>query len=329
MRVARVKPRHTRQANRSVGAQGRGGGAEDARLGPMLTWRTASLATIALAAVACGRSHQVAAIDPADPPYWLSATYLGFYAMTRGGADRDNCPSAEDDGTTITLVGEECEALETMSFRGRMTYPRAAEELLVVDVEGAMTFEGWTIIRRHPECPELGDRTFEMTLDGVITSQPIAPRGTRFTIDVTERGEEVVDDCELREVDRVVQYAGELLGEPEHQVWNGSGVWSDIDGRFEAETVDQVFDEAICVSEALSGFTRVRGESEAVFTYDGATDCDEDSTVTWTLDGEPQGELSGVSCAVGRLPGSRGPAALVLGGLFALAWRGRRRRRSC
>lgn len=293
----------------------------------MLIWRSASLAVIALAAVGCNQSHRRAEIDPADPPSWLSATSLGFYAMTRGGADRDNCPTAADDGTTVTLVGEECEALETRSFRGRMTYPLAAEELVAPDVEGAATYEGWTIVRRHPECPELGDRTFEVTLDGVITGQPIAPRGTRFTIDVTERGEEVVDDCELREVDRVVQYAGEVLGGPEHQVWNGSGVWIDTNGGFEAETVDQVFDEAICMSESLSGFTRVRGASEAVFTYDGATDCDEDSTVTWTLDGEPQGELSGVGCAVGRLPGSRGPAALVVSGLLALAWRSRRRRR--
>ena len=31
--------------------------------------------------------------------------------------------------------------------------------------------------------------------------------------------------------------------------------------------------------------------------YDGATDCDLESTVTWTLDGAGQGEISGISCA--------------------------------
>lgn len=57
-------------------------------------------------------------------------------------------------------------------------------------------------------------------------------------------------------------------------------------------------DQSVCRDEAISGQTTVSvANGVAVFRYDGETDCDEESTVTWTLDGVDHGEISGVSCA--------------------------------
>ena len=70
-----------------------------------------------------------------------------------------------------------------------------------------------------------------------------------------------------------------------------------------ATTVNEVLDNAVCNSEALSGTTTLTGDGHtAVITYDGATSCDTASTVTWTLDGAPKGVISGSSCSARPLP---------------------------
>mgnify|MGYP001270728821 CR=1 FL=1 len=52
-----------------------------------------------------------------------------------------------------------------------------------------------------------------------------------------------------------------------------------------------------------------------VVTYDGESDCDEASTVQWSLNGEDQGEMEGVSCSTGTQPKN---ALAILGLLLGL-----------
>jgi len=108
-----------------------------------------------------------------------------------------------------------------------------------------------------------------------------------------------------------------------------------VEGRVDAETTDEVVvttftsdtSSGLCQTEALSGTTTFEGEGRTtVITYDGATDCDDASTVTWTLDGADQGEVSGVSCSVTGVSGRAFPAALVLGAALAFVARRRLRR---
>lgn len=92
-------------------------------------------------------------------------------------------------------------------------------------------------------------------------------------------------------------------------------------GYLNVETENEVVHDAVCSTEALSGTTTVSNSTDtAVITYDGETDCKEEGTVTWSLNGAQQGEVSGVSCASSRkAPGSW---LLALGALVFL--RGRR-----
>jgi len=94
-------------------------------------------------------------------------------------------------------------------------------------------------------------------------------------------------------------YSGSQREESGRETWNGEGrVGSAADGVYRGTTEAEVRDQSVCGHEAISGKTTVSvANGVAVFRYDGETDCDDESTVTWTLDGVDQGEISGVSCA--------------------------------
>jgi hypothetical protein len=95
----------------------------------------------------------------------------------------------------------------------------------------------------------------------------------------------------------------ETLGEEEEEVtWNHTGQAAcksiAVSGHMDVETIDEVTNDSVCGTEAISGSTRfTTSEHTAAVHYDGATDCSEESTVTWTLDGDVQGEISGVACS--------------------------------
>lgn len=70
-------------------------------------------------------------------------------------------------------------------------------------------------------------------------------------------------------------------------------------GSFEAETRAEVVDNDVCGSEAASGETIVRTDSDQLrIVYDGATDCAPTSTVIVER-GEERQELAGVQCSAG------------------------------
>lgn len=71
-----------------------------------------------------------------------------------------------------------------------------------------------------------------------------------------------------------------------------------VDYTFAVQTVDEVVDDAQCGSEPISGTNTVsNGVDELVFTFDGATDCDEEPTQMLSINGGEAVEVAGASCS--------------------------------
>jgi hypothetical protein len=165
--------------------------------------------------------------------------------------------------------------------------------------------------------------------DGTLTQNIGTPN--TFRVDVTTSSDGVNSmTCVTASGKSAVVYSGSFTptgvdmngdGTPDGKLWEGSGQFGNtLTGKVSATTVDEVVDNNVCSHEAASGTTTVTaGTDVAVITYDGATDCNTMSTVTWTLDGADQGEITGVSCNSGGTRGSW-PLAVAL----ALVLRSRR-----
>jgi hypothetical protein len=147
--------------------------------------------------------------------------------------------------------------------------------------------------------------------------------GDTFTISLlsglTSTTHYVDDSCapvdEGMALDVVMTRQSETVGEAEEITWNQAGHTASktivATGQMDIETVDEVTNDSICASEAISGSTHFTTSVQtAAVHYDGETDCSEDSTVTWTLDGAEQGEISGVSCS--STANARGLRGLLL-----------------
>jgi len=128
-----------------------------------------------------------------------------------------------------------------------------------------------------------------------------------------------------------IHYEGEVTGTI------GIPVTASGTGRFElsqgggtevveATTVDEFADDTICLNPLSGTTTMVSAEHTVVITYDGATDCDPKAAARWSLDGEDQGLLEGVTCSVAG--GGGLPAGTVLGLLLLAISRPRRSRRA-
>ena len=71
-----------------------------------------------------------------------------------------------------------------------------------------------------------------------------------------------------------------------------------MDFGYNIQTFEEVVDSEACSSEPVSGTNTVtNGTDEAVFTFDGATDCDEEPTQMLSFNGGAQVEVEGVGCA--------------------------------
>jgi MYXO-CTERM domain-containing protein len=152
--------------------------------------------------------------------------------------------------------------------------------------------------------------------------------GADFEFIMVSDSSELADDCSPLEnrVGLNVLLAQEDITEDDGTtttIYNSSGrvAVSDAtkEGVADIRTDDEQTNGDWCGTEAWSGSTTVEGQQTLVITYDGQTDCDPESTVTWSVDGADQGELTGVSCATTP---ATGLAGLLVGLLAAL----RRRR---
>ena len=177
-----------------------------------------------------------------------------------------------------------------------------------------------------------------VVFDGTLRQNIGTPNS--FNVDVTTSSEGVNSTtCVSASGKSAVVYAGSFTptgadtngdGTPDGKIWEGAGDFGNsLTGKVSAETVDEVVDNNVCSHEAASGTTTVTANGHvAVITYDGATDCSDMSTVTWTLDGADQGTLTGVSCNSGGARGSWPLAAALALVLRSRKWRSPAAKRS-
>jgi len=192
------------------------------------------------------------------------------------------CPTTSDDGTVATIDGGDC-----------------------IDSEGDQFFGGATVERTAN-----GGRLLTLTRYG--HARDGGPVGLETgTVTIAELGADLhsfdVDLFVSGGLDTDIVYAGTVEGGYDGAtIWNGEGTVERSggaihDGSVHAPTVDQLRDNDICAGEGISGTTTlVSDEHTVVITYDGAEDCDDDTSARWSRDGEDQGLLPGVSCAIGH-----------------------------
>jgi MYXO-CTERM domain-containing protein len=226
-------------------------------------------------------------------------------------ADGDTCPVIVEEGTTTTYTGG-CTDMEGNEWVGSA----------VADTEGVV-YDGFGFTGEVDECPGM---TQTLRFYGSVTTEAGVTGNGSFTIDVRIEGSGADPDADCAEREEVagIDYEGTVTSEGEAQTYSGSGrIGSSERGYVDAVTEDETVDDSICSNEALSGTTTITaGGHTAVITYDGATDCEETSTVTWTYDGEDRGELSGIQCSSGGGAGGAASLLLIVGAAML-----RRRRR--
>ena len=177
------------------------------------------------------------------------------------------CPKVTDDGTTLTIKGD-----------------------CTDESDGPWT--GKAVVERDGD-----DRTITLTDfngdDGTFSLHLVEPSLREFEAHLVIGGVTTID------------YAGSVQGDYDTPtLWNGSGHIA-RDGYFEphgavdATTLDEVVDDDVCSGQPVSGSTTLRsGDDVAVIDYDGENDCDADQNAKLTVNGEEQGLVQGVSCAV-------------------------------
>jgi hypothetical protein len=223
-------------------------------------------------------------------------------AAGRGSYPDPACPTVDDDGTTLRITGG-CTDADGETWNGDATVVRKGGDDVDIEYDGfgkADDDESGTT--GTASVREIGDKEFEFEIDLV----------KKFGIETT------------------IVYSGSVEGYfDETTLWNGSGRVSrdgflPPTGTVSVATEDQLWDDALCKDAAASGQTRIsQNGHHAVITYDGEDDCDDDQAASWTLDGESQGKITGISCAVAPVP-TRGAAHLMLS-LLILALMRRRR----
>ncbi len=270
---------------------------------------TRLISVAALVAVGCGGGG-----DPLessdDVAGWAnSASALGVYTLAHEPlgfangaftfADPD-CPATSDDDTTVIITGG-CEDSQGRAWDGEVAVARRAG--------------GWSL-----------------TFDGFGDDRFGGMARVTGSFEVDQQSDDLhAFDADLQRdggIETRILYSGTVAGGYDGPtVWNGSGSVSRDgvtinSGAVDAETVDQVRDDEVCPGEGVSGTTIMTSDSHTVvISYDGDTDCDDDDAARWSLDGEDQGLVTGVTCSTGG-PAATGSAFLVL--IAAAALRRRR-----
>jgi hypothetical protein len=233
------------------------------------------------------------------------------------------CPSAVTDGDTSTYTGD------CTDDNGNVWVGSAIATMGSTDVPARVEYHGFGYSGAVDGC---AGKTGNVQWDGTFDAPGDASH-IDFTVDLTFEVHSFDADhgCAAQDQSLGFSYDGTMdltsPGGNDINTFAGSGkVGASGHGFATTSTDGEVVDTGTCGNEAMSGTTTITaGGHEAVITYDGATDCSTDHTVTWTYDGADQGELTGVSCSAGG--GSSG-ALLILGALLFIRRRGTARRRS-
>jgi MYXO-CTERM domain-containing protein len=266
-----------------------------------------------------------APIDPEEPPTGFSAPQIFVIANLAGSVVQVDgmdpvCPMVtRSSGQTILEGG--CTDEDGDMWFGRAVLP-PSEGGTTGPTNGTSTYDGFGS-DSLAGCEDQPEARRRQTFDGtvVVTGDLTS---IEYDVDLVVTIEGLDSDCTSDDGTLGIDYQGSAAIGDDTSEWNGSGsIGSTAFGRYDIETEGEVLDEAICEDEAISGTTTITGADVAVITYDGATDCDMESTVTWTLNGEDQGEITGVSCSASQGSNRGSWIALALAAI-GLALRRRR-----
>lgn len=258
--------------------------------------------------------------DPGHLRIWANAaSAVGIYsngyqpvAYADGKVSFDDpaCPTTSDDGMTVSITGG-CQDTAQTQWTGTASVVRSGvgDRMLTMDSFGS--YKNYDL---------------RALATGTVDIRQISALLHTFDVDLVVQEEGMIT---------TIQYSGNVEGTyGTTTTWSGSGELTRDGtvaptGPVQATTVDEVIDDAICTGQALSGKTTiVHGDITAIITYDGATDCDPDQAARWSLDGEDQGLIKGITCAAGDIasvPAPCLPAGILLLGAVGIALALRRR----
>jgi hypothetical protein len=221
-----------------------------------------------------------------------------------------SCPVTEDDGTTLTLSGG-CSDQDGAAWLGAASVERSR------DGGRTLVFENF------------GTRPPGKSADTRNGTASLTPTGDdTYAFRLT-----LVHDADIR---TTFDYEGTVLGDyGTRTVWSGSGTVTREGplppvGTVSVSTAAEVLDD-VC-GQPASGNTTIQNDPDetVVVTYDGAVDCDDAQAASYSLNGAPQGTITGITCALHAGPShfEHGTvAAALLSGLLLVARRRRGKRR--
>jgi len=242
--------------------------------------------------------------------FFSSMTIMLVADLAHQGDDATNCPEVITEGAKKTYRGGCTDESGKTWFGTAVTEEFSQEETSL----GVIRYEGFGYESTKP----CGGQTAASSLkvDGEIKGEG-SKNSSKPTFDINFRMavSSVSDDCTVKSDTLIIDYAGgfEKLGNG--QKWRGKGwIGTASRGKLEVSTEEQIIDTQACLHESISGSTTLKsGKNTVVVTYDGATDCDEDSTAHWSLNGQDQGEMAKIGCSAGG-----GGMGLAWGALAAL-----------
>jgi MYXO-CTERM domain-containing protein len=235
----------------------------------------------------------------------------------------ETCPAKTVSGTTTTYTGG-CTTMEGTPWTGTATATTGATGQVVYTDFGGTGTDTCNDVEYPSTFKYNGTITPSATEAGTLTIKIIA--------EITGPDEE--NSCQPHTGTLAIDYTLTLRkgthdadgdGTIDDTFWNGSGRYGNsVSGAVDVMTTEEKLEQELCEDEALAGDTKISSGGHMItITYDGATDCDVESTVHWAYDGTDRGEIAGVSCAAGGSPGG----ALVLVVVVGAVTRRRRRRR--
>ncbi|HZO12092.1 MAG TPA: hypothetical protein VFB62_02505 [Polyangiaceae bacterium] len=266
----------------------------------------------------------VAAFATASAPNMFM---IGIVLLAVPGLEQDPlCPKVTEAATEVTYEGG-CTTMDGTRIVGKAVVRQTAQG------QATINYFGWGM--GGTEVCQGANVDSMVTYTGLMTYSKTATGAASFDLEVElDATGHDPDSCATLTTTAAYDYTGSFVGSEtvegnidleQSTTWNGSGlVGTAILGKLSTATQNEVVDGNVCDTEAASGTTTLRsGTDTAVITYDGASDCDMESTVQWSFNGAAQGELTGVRCSAS--PGPARPSWLGWGLALGLFVRRRRR----
>ena len=284
----------------------------------MRALRVSLVVAVGSLSAACGSvsgplldGYQPASLDSAPRIQRLSQASAAWVSAAGGIPSTTDmtCPHQEVHGDTTTFTGG-CTDSAGVEWFGTAT-ARADGGNHISEIH----FEDYGSRRTRMCSPSGGGPAVSITErqinHGSTHTDGAGTNNASFHVDLTVEGEKAGDDCVVGPVTLAISYEGTVArsgvdmnmdGTVDTATYNGHGRFgTSAEGVVDAITTNEVLDSNVCNDEAISGTTQLSANGHsAVITYDGATDCSMDHTVTWTYDGMSRGTLTGVACGVGH-----------------------------